>query len=113
MFTSILSFIKALTLEFLIGDQTRGETRMVVFFFFFFNIDCSHSLRPDEIKLWLTPNQSLVVVCTQATVPTAKRIIVHFHDNSQATRWNHSNSLDRIVRRLTENVSKSKYLDVY
>ena len=24
------------------------------------------SLRADEIKLWLTPNQSLVIVCTQA-----------------------------------------------
>ena len=26
------------------------------------------SLRADEIKLWLTPNQSLVIVCTQATL---------------------------------------------
>ena len=25
-----------------------------------------NSLRADEIKLWLTPNQSLVTVCTQA-----------------------------------------------
>ena len=26
------------------------------------------SLRADEIKLWLTSNQSLVIVCTQATL---------------------------------------------
>ena len=30
------------------------------------------SLRADEIKLWLTPNQSLVIVCTQASGPPAK-----------------------------------------
>ena len=35
MFISILSFIKALTLDFLIGDQTRGETPMVVVVVFF------------------------------------------------------------------------------
>ena len=28
---------------------------------------CDTSLRADEMKLWLTPNQSLVIVCTQAT----------------------------------------------
>ena len=32
------SFFKALTLDFLIGDQTTSETPM----FYFFKIDCSH-----------------------------------------------------------------------
>ena len=60
MFINILSFIKALALDFLISDQTRSEASM-----FFFS---------------------------KSTVPTVKRIIVHFHDNNQATRWSYSNS---------------------
>ena len=44
---------------------------------------------------------------SKSTVPPVKRTIVHFHDNSQATRWNYSNYENRITR-LTENVSKTK-----
>ena len=44
---------------------------------------------------------------SKSTVPPVKRTIVHFHDNSQATRWNYSNYDNRITR-LTENVSKTK-----
>ena len=54
------SFIKALTIDFPIGDQTTSEKPM-----FFFS---------------------------KSTVPTVKRIIMHFHDNIQGTRWNYSNS---------------------
>ena len=44
---------------------------------------------------------------SKSTVPPVKRTIVHFHDNSQATRWNYSNYDNRITRP-TENVSKTK-----
>ena len=54
------SFIKALTIDFPIGDQTTSEKPM-----FFFS---------------------------KSTVPTVKRIFMHFHDNIQGTRWNYSNS---------------------
>ena len=47
------------------------------------------------------------VFFSKSTVPRVKRTIVHFHDNSQATRWNYSNYDNRITR-LTENVSKTK-----
>ena len=44
---------------------------------------------------------------SKSTVPPVKRTIVHFHGNSQATRWNYSNYDNRITRP-TENVSKTK-----
>ena len=75
-----LRFIKALILDFLINDQNVSETPMCFVFVLFFS---------------------------KSTVPPLKRTIVHFHDNSQATRRNYSNYDNRITR-LTENVSKTK-----
>ena len=64
------------------------------------------SLRADEIKLWLTPNQSLVIVCTQANcgVVIDIGIYCYCHYNNIAVSSRNSNLKSFLKIRILANI---------